>query len=975
MSGKRLGGGFGRLIDRGAPLDFRFGGTALRGLRGDVIASALAANGVWALSRSFKYRRPRGLFSLAGHEANTIVDIAGEPNVYADLRELEAGMRVRPQNSRGLPQRAHPLALLNYCGRFLPPGFYYAAFFRPRGAWRVWEPLIRRLAGLGTVDEESRHRAHDKVYDWCDVAVVGGGIAGMNAAIAAAAGGAETLLIEESPLLGGALNYARETPEAGDAEAMRARLKAKVRAAKNIRLLMPATVTGLFADNWLAAVAAGRMHKIRARAVVVASGTVEQPAVFRNNDLPGVFAAAAAQKLMRLYAVSPGKRGAILTANDGGYGLALDCAEAGVGVAAVLDLRAKPPPSPLADAAREAGISVRANCGVRGAVGGSHLRALRLFSPDGDGGGRRTLDCDFLGVSAGNAGNGALLHYGGAKFRYDEKLAAHIPCELPPNVYAAGSVCGANDFAAAAEQGARVGELAAKNKKQILTLAASSSSPSSSSVSSSATVKNWNHPHPVFAHPRGKDFVDFDEDLQTSDITASWDDGYRDIQLLKRYSTLGMGPSQGRHSQINAMRLLARYVGNGNSDDGNGSDADAIGVTTSRPPYRAESIAHLAGRAFEPEKRTPMHYRHLENGAEMTVAGLWLRPAFYGGERVAAAAEEARRCRSEAGMIDLSTLGKIEVFGADAAEFVNRMYTWNYLKQAVGKARYLLMTSEDGIITDDGVACRLAADRFYLTATTGNAEGVFRAMLRHNAEWGLRVHIVNLTSARAGVNLAGPRAKEILEKLCEGTDLSAEGFPYLAVREAKIAGMPALLLRVGFVGEWGCEIHVPASCGESLWDALAREGARPFGVEAQRLMRLEKGHIIVGQDTDGLTTPVEAAMEWAVGKNKPYFVGQRAVEIRRKQGAAQRLAGFELAEKNAPCPEECDLVVNGNAITGRVTSAARSPSLGKVVGLAYVLPEQCEPGTGFMIRAGSGKLIEAVCAKTPFYDPENARQK
>ena len=363
----------------------------------------------------------------------------------------------------------------------------------------------------------------------------------------------------------------------------------------------------------------------------------------------------------------------------------------------------------------------------------------------------------------------------------------------------------------------------------------------------------------------------------------------------------------------------------------------------------------------------------------MMPAGAWWRPAYYGNpeEREDSIRQEALAVRNGVGLIDVSTLGGLEVRGPDAAEFLNRVYTFAYTKQPVGRSRYVLMTDRTGAIVDDGVACRLHENHFYVTATTGGVDAVYRQMLWWNAQWRLEVDVANVTAAYAGINIAGPHARAVLAPLCD-LDLGPDAFPYMGVRTGTVAGVPARLLRVGFVGELGYEIHVPSSCGEAVWDALmaagAEHGIRPFGVEAQRLLRLEKGHIIVGQDSDGLTHPYEADMAWAIGRKKPFFVGGRSIEIQMKRGLARKLVGFTLVDPNAPIPEECHLVVRGKEIPGRVTSCSYSPTLQKVIGLAYVAPDQAEIGSEFDIKVDGGRLVKAVVVPLPFYDPDNRRQ-
>jgi sarcosine oxidase subunit alpha len=481
------------------------------------------------------------------------------------------------------------------------------------------------------------------------------------------------------------------------------------------------------------------------------------------------------------------------------------------------------------------------------------------------------------------------------------------------------------------------------------------------------------HPYPLFVARNGsKDFIDFDEDLQVKDIVNTVADGYDDIQLVKRYSTEGLGPSQGRHANLNTIRVVSRETGNAMA---------SIGTTTFRPPLLPEKFAALAGRGFEPKRLTAMHHRHVERGAQMMVAGLWMRPAYYGpkADAARAIAREVRAVRENVGMIDVSTLGGLDIRGPDAAAFVDRMYTWAYEKQQVGRARYVLMTDQTGVVIDDGVAARLHERHFYVTATTGAVDQVYRQMTWFNSQWRMDVDVANVTAAYAGINLAGPQARKVIERLKTDIDFSAQAFPYMAVRTGHLDGIPVRVLRVGFVGELGYEIHCPSGMGEALWDKLMEAGKpfgiAPFGVEAQRILRLEKGHIIVGQDTDGLTHPAEAGMEWALAKKKPFYVGKRAIEMLMAKGLARKLAGFTLVDPDAPTPKECHLVIRDGNIAGRVTSVTRSPTLHKVVGLAYVPPDLAEPGKRFEIRVDGGRMVEAETSAVPFYDPDNERQE
>jgi sarcosine oxidase subunit alpha len=942
------------LLDRGKPLHFTFEGRRYSGYAGDTIASALMASGLTMLSRSFKYHRARGALSLAGCEANTLVTVDGVPNVPAERHYLKDGDCVRAQNYSG-SLAFDRSAWIGAFGRFLPVGFYYRAFFRPQGAWRFWEPVIRRMAGLGRIDPSATHGYYDKAYLFADVAVVGGGAAGLSAAIAAAEDGRRVVLADANPTLGGALNYARQDADSVRAGAVRETLVARLASLSNVRVLTQASCEGLFDDNWLAIVQHRRLYKMRAARVVLATGALEQPIVFRNNDLPGILYGSAAQRLIRLYGVRPGRRAVVATANNAGYGVALDLADAKVEVAAILDLRKKSRETALRAACVGRNIPIKQGTAIAEAVGRRRVRMVRIapLMADGALGARReTISCDLVCLSGGVAPNLALAAHAGARLVYDAATAMQRAQDLRGTVDLAGAANQVFDLDAVLADGTRAG---CPDREH-----AASNDPGAREVT---------HPWPIFPHPKGKEFVDFDEDLTIGDIADTMLSGFDDIQLLKRYSTAGMGPSQGRHSAVNTIRLAAH---------GRGIKEAEIGTITARPPYSGESFGVLAGRSFDPVRRTPMHHRHLERGAQMMPAGAWLRPAYYGakGCPAEAIAAEVAAVRTKAGVIDVSTLGKIEVRGPDAAEFINRIYLTSHIKQPVGRARYAVMTDTAGTITDDGVVCRLAERHFFVTATTSGVEAVGRAMYAWNAQWQLDIDLAHVSAACAAVNLAGPESRTVLARLCADIDLSSGAFPYMGVRTGHVADVPARVLRVGFVGELGYEIHVPAGCGEYLWDRLLETGGAfgvsPFGVEAQRVLRLEKGHIIIGQDTDGLTNPLEIGM----GSSSPdkFFIGAGALAAHRKRGVERKLVGFVLGEAGE-LPKECHLVIENGEIAGHVTSCVRSATVGQAIGLAYVRPHQAEVGTAFTIRIDGNRLVTARVAPLPFYDPKNERQQ
>lgn len=962
----RLPAPMGLLIDRNRPLTFSFEGQSYQGYAGDTLASALLGEGRWLLSRSFKYHRPRGPLTLAGQDANTLVQLPDEPNVLADELPLREGLAARAQNVSGSLERDRD-ALLGKFSRFMPVGFYYRAFYKPKGMWKRWEPLIRKKAGLGVLDLTFVPTYHDKAYLFCDVAVIGAGPAGLAAALAAAQGGAEVLLVEQQPLLGGALAWGRFALDGGQGEGLREELVAAVRAEPRIRVLESAVCNGWFTDHYLPVIQDNRMFKVRARQTILASGAFDQPVIFRNNDLPGVLLTSAAQRLMRLYGVRPGRRGVVLAGNDDGYLAALDLQEQGVAVAALLDLRTAPRDAQLLQAVSERGIPVHLGHTVYEAHADADGRQLarvdvRPIVGQGQvGPAGLTLDCDLLCMSAGYMPVYQLACQAGGTLGYLDDQAAFSLGNLPRGLHLAGSVNGRHALERVLADG-RAAAARALTELDLAPLASEQTQADDSQV---------NFPWPMFAHPQGKEFVDFDEDLQIADIVNATRHGYRDVQLVKRFSTVGMGPSQGRHSALPTARLVAAATARSVSD---------TGVTTARPPFTAEKLAHVAGRAFDPYRRTAMHRRHLELGASLMPAGVWQRPAFYGpaSERQRCIQAEVRQVREGVGLIDVSTLGGLDVRGPDAAELLERVYTFGFRKLPVGRTRYALMTAEDGVVIDDGVAARLGDEHFYVSATTSGVDRVYRSLLKWNAQWRLDVDIANVSAAFAAVNLAGPRSREVLRELCPELDLTPEAFPYLAVREGRVAGIPARLLRVGFVGELGYEIHVPARFGERLWDALmeagTRFGVRPFGVEAQRLLRLEKGHVIIGQDTDGMTHPAEIDMGWAIGRQKPFFVGQKSIEILESQPLRRKLVGFTLPA-TASQPLEGHLVLRGDDIAGNVTSCEFSPTLGCIVGLAYAAADQAEPGMSLPIRVEGGEIVQATVARLPFYDPQAQRQE
>ncbi len=956
----------GEWIDRSRPLEFQFEGHSYSGFAGDSVTSALAANGLRHLGRSFKYHRARGIYSLANHDVNVLVEDDRHTNIRGDVTPLWAGAKLRAVNTFG-GLAGDRLKIVDWFSKFLPVGFYYKAFHSPRSLFPFYERRMRNIAGLGAVNANWEREHFPAAYDFCDVLVIGAGSAGLSAAIAAAGLGLKVVVVDEQPRPGGSFNYQWN----GDAAA--AKLWAVLAAtAASLDVRCSTVAAGYYADHWVALVDEERLTKMRARAVVLATGAVEQPAVFGNNDLPGVMLATAAQRLIHQFAVKPFRRGVVLTANDYGYRAALDLQQAGVKVAAVIDLRATTTDGSVAANVKQAGISIHIGHAVTFATpsrGMQGIQSVQVSPLDSHGQPKPSanidIPCDGLAMSVGFAPADGLFYQAGGRMAWSEDLQQFIPKSAPAGLFAAGRLNGVYGFEQEAADGSRAGLAAAAFLgKSIEQIPADPERPKQSPT----------HPYPIFPHPKTKCFVDLDEDVHYKDFVNAAQEGFDQVELMKRYSTFGMGTSQGKLANINAIRILAHVKG---------QTVPQTGVTTARPFYHPVSLGHLAGRGFHPHRRTPIEGQHEALGAVFMYAGDWKRPSYYARPSVSpqeAIAAEVTAVRTAAGMIDVGTLGKLEISGPDAGEFIERIYTGRFAKMKPGTARYGLMCDESGVIIDDGLVARLADDRFYVTTTTSAAGAVYREMQRWAQIWGLQVVLASATGARGGVNVAGPKAREILQGLCD-FDLSTAVFPYMAVREGTIAGAPARFLRVGFVGEWGCEIHMQACQAVHVWSSLKMtgqpHGIRPFGVEAQRVLRLEKAHIIVSQDTDGLTNPYEANMAWAVKDDKPFFIGQRSLRIIRPRPLKRILAGFTLPGETpaAKVPKECHLIIENKEIVGRVTSITRSPTLNQVIGLAFVSPDRAQPGTPFQIRLDDGSLVTATIVATPFYDPQGERQE
>ncbi|MEX1200127.1 MAG: FAD-dependent oxidoreductase [Methylophaga sp.] len=953
----------GEWINRDKPLTFEYEGQMVQGYEGDTISSALWANGIKVLGRSFKYHRARGILSFANHDVNALMTDGEDTNIRADVWPAAGNSKLQAVNTKGGVYKDKN-RFIDHLSPFLPVGFYYKTFYKPKKLFPFWENKIRKAAGLGMVNFNYPRITKPKLHAFCDVLVVGAGASGLSAALAAAAEGFKVILVDENRQAGGSLSY----DYAGDqsaADTLNSLLSA-VAADSNIRLITDAYAGGYYSDHLVPIVSKSGITKVRAKTVIVATGVFEQPPVFRYNDLPGVMLGSAAQRLVHRYAVKPFEKGVIVTANDHGYRTALDLASVGVEVVAVIDMRRDGAPQELSQKVKDTGISVHKGSCIYEAVPAKDKLGIREVvvcpydetTAEADTSLSVRLKCDGVAMSAGWAPAAALLYQAGTKMGYSYDIEQFVPEILPEGVFAAGKVNGVFNLKSRLQDGRRAAAEAINYLGKAVEIEA---------VVQPAIARS-SHPYPIVNHPKGKNFVDFDEDIQVKDFINAAKEGFDNIELMKRFTTVGMGPSQGKHSNMNAIRILARI---------RQLPVEKIGSTTARPFFHPTPIGHLGGRGFHPHRYTAMHQWHVENGGEMMEAGIWMRPAYYapsgsGLTASEAVQQEAGAVRESVGMIDGSTLGKIEVFGADAAAFLERFYTGKFADQRVGFSRIALLLDEAGVMSDDGVAVRMAEDQFYVSTNSSNAATVYREMQRNVQLWKMQVTLVNLTGAMAAMTVAGPASRSVVESLTD-IDVSVDAMPDGAFRIGKVAGIDARVMRVSFVADLAFEIHVPYQTGLHVWKALMEAGQsagiRPFGTDAQRLLRLEMGHHLISHDTDGLTNPFEAHSESLVVMDKPFFIGQRSLKILAKKQLNKKLTTFVLDKGfNGELPQECNLVIDSaNMITGRVTSISYSRHLDRYIGFAFVPPEQSGAGARFQIRTDSGAMITATACKAPFF--------
>ncbi len=940
----RLGSQPGEVLDRSRQFVFTWNGQKYPAFGGDTIVSALAASGERVFSRSFKYHRPRGLLTASFLDPGCNVQVGDEPNVRGAYRKVEPHMTVSAQNV--WPSLQFDARAANrYLGRFLPPGFYYKTFMEPQRLWPLYEKVLQRFAGGGQASPDTPHGYYDKRYAHPDVVVAGGGPAGMAAAVAAAEAGARVMLIEDEHELGGHLRWGDES----DLAALRG-LREEVEATPGIEVLTDSVVTGRYDDNWVAVMQRGLPHveerliKARAKSLVVAPGLIERPYVFENNDLPGVMLSTAARRLINLYAVKPGERAVVLTANSEGDAAVEDLERAGVEVVRVED-------------ARIGGDVVR----VRGGKG-----VREVECSDGT-----RIECDLLVTATGWTAPTSLLNMAGDKPVYNAKAARFFSSELPDGVLATGGICGDGTLDKLLAHARATGKEAARRAAKI-GAALSSNMPQAAEAKESSAEGPAEVPSlPVYEHPklfRGRThgIVDYSEDVSSKDLVAAVKEGYDSSELAKRYTTATMGPTQGKLETVNAVAVIAEATG---------KTIEETGTTTWRPPYAPITLGALAGRNFEPVRHSPMQPWHEQTGAEPLVAGAWIRPDHYGDPHA-----EVRNVRENVGIIDVTPLGKLDLRGPDVPELLNLLYVNKWSNLEVGKVRYGVMCAEDGVILDDGVTGRLGPGHYLMTTTSSGAATVYEWvedwLQTYHPEW--QVHVTPMTSAYASINIAGPNSRELLSRVADSVDLSSDAFPYMNVRTGAVAGVEGCFMwRIGFTGELSYEIHVPSSYGLYVWETLMDRGAdlgiEPFGVEAQRILRLEKGHFIVGQDTDALTQGFGAGLDWAIKLDKEDFVGKPELVWQSKREGYFKLVGLQPHDLSV-APPEASQIVEGNTIAGRITSSRFSPTLGRSICLGFVAPHLAEPGTTVTVRLPSGEHVAAtVMEHHTHYDPEGVK--
>lgn len=1019
----------GGRIQRDKPLNFRFNGKSYQGCQGDTLASALLANGVHFVARSFKYHRPRGILTAGVEEPNAVVQLEQGahtiPNARATEIELYEGLSATSVNARPSLENDR-MAFLGKFARFIPAGFYYKTFMWPRSWWGRYEERIRDAAGLGTVPTAHDPDRYEKTHAHCDVLVVGAGPAGLAAAVAAGRQGARVILLDNQSEAGGSLLGSADSIDGQPAADWVAARLAELRAMPDVRLLERTTAFGYHDSNLVTACqrhtdhlplarrqgVRERLWKIRARQVVLATGAHERPLVFGNNDLPGILLASAVSTYIHRYGVLPGRRAVVFTNNDSAYQCALDLKAMGAQVTVV-------DPRPTSDGtlprqALAAGISVLRQMVVAEALGRQHISGVILRTPEDTSDNRATrLECDLLAMSGGWNPVLHLFAQSQGKARWCSERACFVPDTITQAQFLAGAAQGDFLLQQALDGGSRAGHQAARRAlaqrqhearlreqatgKGQHWQAAAAGAPEDEAADDAGNFPRYQASpctqgalQPLWQTLRGplatrgaKQFIDYQNDTAVSDIHLAVREGYRSVEHVKRYTAMGFGTDQGKLGNINGMAVLAEALG---------QSIEQTGTTTFRPNYTPVSFGVFAGRTlgdfFEPIRKTCTYDWHAARKAPFEDVGQWKRAWYYplpGEDLHAAVARESLAVRNSVGLLDYSTLGKIDVRGPDAVTFLNRMYINAWTKLAPGRCRYGLLLDENGMIMDDGVNIRLADDHFLLTTTTSGAARVMAWMERWlQTEWpDLKVYLTSVTDQYSVATVAGPKARKVLEAVCEGIDFSNEAFPFMSFKEGRIDGVFARVLRVSFSGELSYEVYTPANAGRHVWERLMKAGEQygitPYGTETMHVLRAEKGFIIVGQDTDGSMTPADVGMGGMAAASKD-FIGKRSLLRSHTAGKGRKqLVGLLTTDPQCVLPEGAQILNAPSTaaiapLQGHVTSSYMSPILKRSIALAVVIDGQDRMDQEVTVVTGEGQFAQARICSTVFYDPQGERQ-
>ena len=983
----------GGRIDRASPVNVIFNGQPLSGFAGDTMASILLANGVHLVGRSFKYHRPRGVLSHGSDEPNALLSVDRgpgriDPNNRATMVEARDGLATHSQNH--WPSLDFDIGAVNdLLSPFFAAGFYYKTFMWPRSFWdRVYEPAIRAAAGLGEAPSEPDVDRYAHRHAHCDVLIIGAGPAGLAAALAASETGKTIILADEGAEPGGALlNDVASTIDGATVSAWLAETIQTLRARSNVTLLPRTTAFGYYNHNHIALaerltdhlssapadLARERVWQVRAAEVVLATGAHERPLTFADNDRPGILLAESVRAFINRYAVAPGRRIVFATNGASAYTAGADAKAAGLDVVLV-DIRGEGDCGREVAELRGLGCEVLTGHSVVGSQGRKRVSGLIVAPVDAQGkiGARRVLDCDCVGMSGGWTPSAHLFSQSRGKLRFEPSIDGFLPSTAAQAVRSAGAANGAYDLAACLAEGFAAGAAAAGASGERRFAA----SPTRTGFQPTRVL-------PTDADPnRVKAFIDFQNDVTAKDIKLAVREGFESVEHVKRYTTTGMATDQGKTSNMNALALLGETLNKPIPD---------VGTTTFRPPYTPVTFGALVGPArhalFDPLRKTPIDDWAAEHGAAFEPVSLWRRAWYFpkqGEGMHAAVARECKAARQSVGLFDATTLGKIEVVGPDAAEFMNRIYVNAWAKLEPGRCRYGLMLKEDGYILDDGVVARMAPDRFHVTTTTGGAARVLNHMEDYlQTEWPhLNVFLTSVTEQWAVIAVQGPKARDVIAPLVEGVDLSNEAFPHMAVRTCRILGAPCRLFRVSFTGEIGYEINVPADFGRSVWEAVYERGQAfgitPYGTEAMHVLRAERGFIIVGQETDGTTTLDDVGLAGMIAKTKPDFVGKRSlarpdlVAPGRKQ-----LVGLLTDDPELVLDEGAQIVADPSQpipmrMLGHVTSSYWSPNCDRSIALALVADGRSLIGKKLHVTTPSGFTVVAVGAPI-FFDPKGER--